>query len=181
MVWKFGIAQFGIDTFGPGVFIPTAPTAQGGGTVRHDFRRFPELTNAQMSEFEFASPHIQIKRSFRGTVNTVHDGDTITVDTVFRDFPTKVRFGLIDTKELSEEGGEAKEYVRRRIEGKLVEILVDPENRVGRYGRLIGEVIIEGINLGQELINIGLATPFSQRNEGKLPNIKKELNLRKWF
>lgn len=154
---------------------------QGGSKTDHDFKRFPELTNAQMQEFYFDSPHKQIVTSFRGTVAKVKDGDTISVSTTFRDFDTTVRFGLIDTKELSEDGDEAKEYVRRRIEGKLVDILVDPENRVGRYGRLIGEVFVEGINLGQELINMGLATPFSQRNEGKLPNLKKELNIRQWL
>lgn len=149
--------------------------------VPHDFTAFPELTNAQMQEFYFDSPHKQIVESFRAEVIRVHDGDTITVRVPWRDFDFPIRFAKIDTKELSEGGGEAGDYMRSKIEGEGIEVLVDKDNRVGRYGRLIGTIMHKGINMNQEMINIGLAVPFSQRGEGKLPNLDKELNLRKWF
>lgn len=147
----------------------------------HDFKAFPELTNAQMTEFYFSSPHKQIVDSFKAEVIRVHDGDTITVRTNFRDFDFPIRFAFIDTKELSEGGAEAGDYLRSRIEGEGIEVIVNKDNRVGRYGRLIGEIIHRGINMNQEMMNVGLAVPFSQRGEGKLPNLDKELNLRKWF
>ena len=149
--------------------------------VEHNFTAFPELTNAQMQEFYFDSPHKQIVDDFRAEVIRVHDGDTITVRTSFRDFDFPIRFAKIDTKELSEGGSEAGDYLRGKIEGQSIEVIVDKDNRVGRYGRLIGEIIFKGINMNQEMINVGLAVPFGQRNEGKLLNLDKEFNLRQWF
>lgn len=149
--------------------------------LEHDFTAFPELTNAQMQEFYFDSPHKQIVEGFRAVVEKVHDGDTITVRTDFRDFAFPIRFARIDSKELSEGGSEAGDYMRDKIEGQSIEVLVDKDNRVGRYGRLIGEIMFKGMNMNDEMMRIGLATPFGQRNEGKLPNLDKELNLRKWF
>ena len=147
----------------------------------HDFKALPELTNAQMSEFYWDSPHKQILTDFKATVSEVHDGDTITVATEFRDFGTKIRFARIDTKELNEGGSNAGDYTRDRLLGKSIDVLIDKDNRVGKYGRLIGEIIVGGINLNDELVRIGLAKPFSQRGEGKLPNTEKEFNLRQWF
>lgn len=147
----------------------------------HDFKAFPELRDEQFTELYFQSPHKQIVESFRAEVVRVHDGDTITVRVPWRDFDFPIRFAFIDTKELSEGGGEAGDYLRSKIEGESIEVIVDKENRVGRYGRLVGEIIHKGINMNQEMIDIGLAVPFSQRGEGKLPNLDKELNLKKWF
>lgn len=149
--------------------------------MAHDFNAFPELTNSQMQEFYFDSPHKQIVENFRAEVVRVHDGDTITVRTDFRDFDFPIRFAGIDTKELSEGGESAGDYMRSKIDGRSIEVLVDKDNRVGRYGRLIGEIMFNGTSMNQEMMNIGLATPFSRRGEGKLMNIEKELNIKKWL
>ena len=149
--------------------------------MEHDFKAFPELTNAQMQELYFESPHKQIVEDFRAEVITVHDGDTITVRTNFRDFDFPIRFAHIDTKELSEGGVEAGDYMRSQIEGRNIEVIVDAENRVGRYGRLIGEIMFNGINMNDDMIRRGLAVPFERKGEGKLMNIEKELNLKQWF
>ena len=42
----------------------------------HDFEEFPELTNRQIDEFGFTSPHKQLTEGFEATVVKVHDGDT---------------------------------------------------------------------------------------------------------
>ena len=72
----------------------------------HDFKRFPELTNAQMGLYYFESPHKQIFSNFVANVVGVHDGDTIRVLWRERDFTFPVRFMNIAAPELGERGGE---------------------------------------------------------------------------
>ena len=54
--------------------------------MAHDFKRYPELTNAQMGLYYFDSPHQQIAEDFWAKVIRVKDGDTIQVSCNFRDF-----------------------------------------------------------------------------------------------
>ena len=70
-------------------------------TREHDFKNFPELSNKQLAEFGFSSPHKQITQDFQAKVTKVHDGDTITVETNFRDFTFPVRQLHIDHRDLS--------------------------------------------------------------------------------
>ena len=146
----------------------------------HDFKANPELRDSEMDLY-FQSPHKQIFADFHAKCVKVHDGDTITVRVDWRDFDFPIRFARIDTKELSEGGSNAADYTRERLEGKNIEVLINPDNRVGKYGRLIGDIIVGGINLNDELMRVGLATPFAQRGEGQLPNLNKELRIEKWF
>ena len=57
----------------------------------HDYKKFPELTNKQINEFGFQSPHKQITEDFDATVVHVTDGDTIRLRTDFRDFTFPLR------------------------------------------------------------------------------------------
>jgi endonuclease YncB( thermonuclease family) len=66
----------------------------------HNFKDFPELTNAQMSDFYFDSPHKQITADFRALVVKVHDGDTITLRVEWRNFDFPLRFLDINAPEL---------------------------------------------------------------------------------
>jgi len=78
----------------------------------HDYVNFPELTNKQLQEEGFQSPHEQITEDFRAVVVKVHDGDTVTLRCDFRDFDFPLRFSNIDAPELNMDGGqEAKEFV----------------------------------------------------------------------
>ena len=147
----------------------------------HDFKKFPELSNKQMEQFGFQSPHKQIKEDFQATVVRVHDGDTITLETDFRDFKFPLRFLDIDSKELGEGGEEAAEYVKRRLEGENVEIRINNKNRVDKYGRLLGHVFHSGSNVGNDELRLGLAVEFGRRQEAQLPNLTKELNMKKWL
>ena len=147
----------------------------------HDYKNYPELTNTQINEFGLSSPHQQITEDFYATVTKVHDGDTITLKTGFRDFEFPLRFLNIDSKELNEGGEAAREFVKGRIEGKEVQIKIDPNQRVGKYGRLLGNVFFGGMDVGEEELRIGLAQPFEKRSEGKLPNLDKELSIKKWL
>jgi endonuclease YncB( thermonuclease family) len=137
----------------------------------HDFNAFPELTNAQLELLEFQSPHDQIKEDFWADVVRVHDGDTVTLRTFFRDFDFPLRLADIDTRELSEGGDAARDWLTNKILDKECLILVDPANRVDKYGRLLGRVLFNGVVVNQELVHLGLAVPFDQRKEGVIRDV----------
>jgi len=147
----------------------------------HDYKNYPELTNKQLDEIGFTSPHTQITRDFRATVVKVHDGDTVTLKTDFRDFVFPLRLLGIDTKELSEGGEDVAAWVKDRLEGEEVDIIIDSDNRVGKYGRLLGKVFHRGMDLGDELMMLGMATPFEKKGEDKIPSIGKLFAVKQWF
>jgi endonuclease YncB( thermonuclease family) len=142
----------------------------------HDFKKFPELTNSQMELYYFQSPHKQIVEDFRADVVKVTDGDTITVRTTFRDFDFPVRFLNNNAPELNENGGkESKSWLEGLILGKEVDILIDPNQRVGKFGRILGTIMHRGIELNEQSIREGFATTFENRREGQLPTIERAL------
>lgn len=148
----------------------------------HDWVNFPELTNSQMQLYYFESPHKQILEDFRALVVKVHDGDTITVRTNFRDFDFPVRLLGIDAPELNQEGGkESQSWLEQRILNEEVDIIMNRNQRVGKWGRLLGKIFHRGMDLGEEEMRAGKATTFKGRNEGKLPDLNKELRIGQWL
>ncbi len=137
----------------------------------HDFVSFPELSNAQLADFGFSSPHKQFTEDFFATVVKVHDGDTVTLSTPMRDFVFPLRLLNIDAKELSEGGDEAKLWLSSRILNEHVMIVIDSNNRVGKYGRLLGRIFHQGLDVAEEMLNLGLVWSFDRRKEGPIPNI----------
>ena len=116
----------------------------------HDFKKWPELTNSQMGLYYFDSPHKQIAEDFFAKVVKVTDGDTIRVTTDFRDFEFTIRFSNILAAELDEKGGpESQSWLEKQILGEDVEIIVNPQNRVEKWGRLLGEVRHKGFDMGE--------------------------------
>ena len=148
--------------------------------MAQDFIRFPELTNRQIEE-HIVSPHPQITENIMVKVIKVIDGDTIRVEWSERAFDFPVRFLGIDAPELSEGGKETKEYLEGVILNQEVELAIDPKQRVGKYGRLLARVISLGMDVGNMMIIIGLATTFEGRNESKIPELNKVLRLNQWF
>lgn len=143
--------------------------------MAHNFQRYPELTNSQMQVYYFESPHKQITEDFEADVVKVTDGDTIILKTSFRDFNFPLRFLDTNAPEMNEGGRTAKDWLTERILNKKVHITIDPSKRVGKYGRLLGRVMSGGLDIANEMMNLGLVTSFENRNEGKLPIIDKEL------
>lgn len=142
----------------------------------HDYKNYPELTNTELAILELSSPHPQITEDFKALVVKVHDGDTVTLRTDFRDFDFPLRFLGTNAPELNELGGkESREWLKSMIEGQTVQILIDPNNRVGKYGRLLGAIVHKGMNMSEISVINGQATPFDNRNEGKIPSIGKVL------
>ena len=143
--------------------------------MAHDFERFPELTNSQMELYYFDSPHKQITEDFSALCVKVHDGDTITVRWQDRDFDFPVRFSGINAPELSEGGDKSGDWLRQRIEGKNIDVIIDPTNRVGKFGRILGKVMHGGMDLSEEMVLLNLAHPFEQKDEGEIPTLDRVL------
>ena len=148
--------------------------------VTHDFIKFPELTNRQLQE-HIVSPFPQITEDIFVDVIKVIDGDTIKVRWEKRDFDFPVRFLDINAPEMNEGGEESKEYLKSVIEGEEVQLLINKNQRVGKYGRLLAKIISLGMDVGEMMIMLGYATSFENRNENKLPNLDKELRMEQWF
>jgi len=149
--------------------------------VDHDYKNYPELSNKEIEEFGFESPHVQITEDFVADVVKVHDGDTITLRTDFRDFNFPLRFNSIDAPELNAGGEDAREWLKGQIGGEEVEIKINKNNRVDKYGRLLGNVISRGIDMGDAEMRLGYAVPFSKKNEGAIPTDFKVFSTKPWF
>lgn len=139
----------------------------------HDYIRNPELTDAQISVFQFTSPHPQITEDFVASVVKVTDGDTVTLRAGFRDFDFPLRLSGIDAPELNAGGEEAKEYLKTRVEGSECLVVIDGSNRVGRYGRLVGDLVVDGQSLSDEMVSLGLVREFDSRDDGVVPSFDK--------
>lgn len=134
--------------------------------MTHDFKKFPELTNSQMGFYYFDSPHQQITENFWATVTRVKDGDTIQVKADFRDFDFPIRFSNILAAELNEKGGlESQKWLKNQIEGEEVEIVINPKNRVGKWGRLLGEVKHKGFDMGELSIQNDKSTNLDEEQD----------------
>ena len=147
----------------------------------HDYQAYPELTNGQLSDFGLSSPHPQLVDDFRALVVKVHDGDTVTLRIGSRNFDFPLRLLGINAPELSEGGVEAREWLKSRLLLKDVDVLIDSSNRVGKYGRLLGRILSDGLIVGDELLWRGLALPFERRDEGKIPVLDKVFSRREAF
>ena len=135
----------------------------------HDFKAFPELTNNQMQTDYFNSPHKQIFEDFSAEVVKVHDGDTITLRWSERDFDFPIRFANIAAPELKEDGGpESQEWLESMLLGKEIDIKINPDNRVEKWGRLLGNVVIGGIDIGEMSVMNNKSVPWEQRNDMKI-------------
>ena len=133
----------------------------------HDFKRCPELTNSQMGFYYFDSPHQQIAEDFDARVLRVIDGDTIRVTVPFRDFDFPIRISNMNAAELNEKGGvRSKARLKSLIEGKLVEVIINKAKRVGKWGRLLGEIRESGFDIGQQMIQEGFAISLDEEQPG---------------
>ena len=147
----------------------------------HDFKNYPELSNKQMSTLGFSSPHPQITEDFEAFVVKVHDGDTIRLRTTFRDFDFPLRLLGIDAPELNEGGEAARDWLKAKILGRKVQILINKNNRVGKYGRLLGDVVVCGLSVGEEMMHLGLVNEFGKKDASELPDLNTIFRSGQWF
>ena len=144
--------------------------------MAHDFRKFPELTNAQLDFYYFESPHKQIFQDFTAKVIKVTDGDTIRLRWRERDFDFPLRFMDIQAPELKELGGkESQKWLEGNIIEQEVDIIINSDLRVDKWGRLLGRVNFRGMDMGEASIATGHAKPWSLRNDGLILDFEKML------
>ena len=113
-----------------------------------------------MQFYYWDSPHRQITEDFTAKVVKVIDGDTIRVEWNERDFDFPVRLLNIAAPELDERGGLRAKKFMDQILGEEVQILINPRLRVEKWGRLLGEIIHLGINMGQSSMDFGYSVEF---------------------
>lgn len=100
-------------------------------------------------------------KTFDAKVESVVDGDTIKIH--INGQVESVRFLLVDTPETSHPrlgkqpfGEEAKEFTRKMVEGKTVQLEKDVSDR-DKYNRLLYYVYVDGKSVQEELLRNGLA------------------------
>ena len=95
---------------------------------------------------------------FEGIVNYVVDGDTLDIN------DNRIRLSLVNTPERGQEGYmEAKKLVQNLCLNKKGEVDIDDGQRRGdRYGRDIGVVYCDGINLNAALMDNNLARIYTE-------------------
>jgi len=96
---------------------------------------------------------------FTGKVVGVADGDTITV-LVDGNRQVKVRLGQIDAPEKNQAFGQkAKQSLSDLVFGKQVKVV---KETVDRYGRTVGRVYVNDMDVNAEQISKGLAWVYVQ-------------------
>ncbi len=93
-----------------------------------------------------------------GTVNYIVDGDTLDINDI------RIRLSLVDTPERAQEGyKEAKEFVKKLCLNKKGQVDIDDGQRRGdRYGREIGIVFCDGVNINKALMDNNLAKIYTE-------------------
>jgi endonuclease YncB( thermonuclease family) len=96
---------------------------------------------------------------FDAVVQRVIDGDTVVLDS-----GEKVRLLGIDSPELhhpdypvQKYGEEAKQYMKKRVEGKKVTLEYTVLDKYDKYNRLLAFIYLDGANVNSEMVKKGLA------------------------
>lgn len=122
------------------------------------------LDNYQSEPLEKKTPCSGNARCFNGTVTQIVDGDTIKVNN------QSIRFALASAPELSEKGGiEAKEFIEKLCPlGSDGVVDEDDLQTDGSYGRIVGVVMCNQINLNAALVTSEygeISTSFCKTSE----------------
>jgi endonuclease YncB( thermonuclease family) len=136
----------------------------------HDFKQFPELIGQSLDLYYFSSPFPQIFETIEVKVEKVIDGDTIRVKWEKRDFAFPVRFLDIGARELNEGGEDSRKWLDNLVGNKIVDIVIDPNNRVEKHGRLLGKVYFNAIPIGDFSVSCGQSNFWELRHDGQIPN-----------
>lgn len=121
-------------------------------------------------------------------VNKIVDGDTIDVDIDLGfdiSFSSRVRLAGIDTPESRTKdayekklGLESKEWLKKALEhGKTVVIKTEKINSTEKFGRVLGWLFVDDVNLNLKMIDQGYA--WSYMGETKIKDFNALLVKRK--
>ena len=132
----------------------------GDGHSSFDFGE-PETTVVDSKQIELEAPQNNLQSSlncsgsaqcFEGRVTKIIDGDTIIVD------GQSIRFALSSAPELKTFGGvDSREFIETICPvGSKVLVDEDDGQILGSYGRMVGAVTCNGVNLNSELLDANL-------------------------
>ncbi len=112
-----------------------------------------------MSIAPFAVHAKEGERVLHGTVVRVSDGDTM--DVRLRDGSlVRVRLYGVDAPELSQPfGGEARRYAAAAALKRNVQV---HQKDIDQYGRMVGRILVDGRDLGLELLQSGMVWWYRQ-------------------
>jgi micrococcal nuclease len=111
-------------------------------------------------------------KEIQGKVIKIADGDTFTM--IFdNDFDVRVRLNGIDCPEKSQPFSKrAKQALSDFIFGKMVVVQYKEKDR---YGRVIGDVYIDGLHVNYEMVKLGLAWHFKRYSDDEeLNSLEKD-------
>jgi len=123
-----------------------------------------------------------------GRVVAVADGDTLTILDPVKKVQHRIRLAGIDAPEKRQPfGHRSKENLSKWVFGR--DALIEG-NKIDRYGRLVGKVIVDGHDAGLEQVRAGLAwwyrayakeqTPKDQENYEHAEKLAREEKLGLW-
>ena len=140
----------------PGRKTPLPNTVSGGSDVQAN--RYDSTKKAPDVE-PSSNDAVLLPKELPCRVVGVHDGDTITVvDAAKRQY--KIRLSGIDAPELGQEfGRQAKQSLSGLVFGKDIVVIHD---KVDRWGRLVGKVMVGGSDANLAMIEAGLAWHFKK-------------------
>ncbi|WP_428325412.1 thermonuclease family protein [Nitrosopumilus sp.] len=93
---------------------------------------------------------------FSGKITQIIDGDTVKVD------GKSIRFALVDAPELKYDGGQAKQFVEQVCPvGSEVIVDQDDDQLVDKYGRMLGVIYCNDMNLNKEILDSGIGDLYS--------------------
>ena len=102
--------------------------------------------------------------TLEGKIVKIADGDTLTLLTSTKD-QVKIRLAGIDTPERKQPfGNRAKQALAKLAFQK--QALIEAETK-DRYGRTVGVVFVDGLNVNHELVKQGMAWVYRKYNKDK--------------
>ena len=95
-------------------------------------------------------------RCIYGTVERIVDGDILQIGA------ETVRFALVDTPKLKYDGGQARGFIEQicPVDSTVV-VDQDDKQLEDKYGRILGVVYCNDLNLNKELLDLGLGDLYS--------------------
>lgn len=113
---------------------------------------------ASPKQYETETQQEEEDIELEGTVNYIVDGDTLDINDI------RIRLSLVDTPERGQEGfKQAKEFVEKLCLNKKGQVDIDDGQRRGdRYGRDIGVVFCDGVNINKALVDNNLARIYTE-------------------
>ena len=113
---------------------------------------------------QYQSSNAKTPKVITGKVIRVADGDTITIQSY--QGKEKIRFAQIDAPETTHFGStpqpygkESAAFLRNLVSGKNVRVDVET---VDQYGRNVGTVFVDGMNVNREMVKNGYAWVYRQ-------------------